>query len=141
MMGEANIAHQVANGPEPEAPQLTPAILIERYCKPTMESSWHRETREHSEWFAGGISYAMCCGLEHEGYDEGYEYMYALIEGGWRMMSEFGDWPYVIYLYWPAQESYDKPCIAHYCEGDFGIEVFDSIHSLRAALKDLRPAP
>jgi hypothetical protein len=139
-MAEANIVHAMANGPQP-APELTPATLIERYCKPQMESSWHHEKREHSEWFAGAISYAMCWGLEHEGYEEGYGFMEALGDGGWRIMPEYGDWPYVIYMWWAPRESDNRPCIAHYCEGDFGIEAFDSVASARAASKDLTPAP
>lgn len=129
-MSEASIAYSMVNEPPP-APQLTPAILIERYCTPAQESSWHRETREHSEWYAGFIGW---CGGDH-GYDEGYSYMDALHTGGWRLMAEYGDWPYVIYLYWPAQQSFDKPCVAHYCEGDFAVEVFDSIGALRETIK------
>lgn len=140
-MSEANIIHNMVNGPDPTAAELTPATLIERYCGPELESSWHHEKRDHSEWFAGAASYAMCCGLEHEGYDDGYEFMYALENGGWRPMAEYGDWPYVVYLWWPALPSDPRYCIAHYCEGDFGIEVFDSSAAALAGVKQLRPAP
>jgi hypothetical protein len=116
---------------------LTPDFLITTYCAPGMRTGFREaERREHSDWQAGFIGWTSG---EH-GYDDGYSYMEALIASGWLPRPELGDWPYVIYLIWPARPTDPRYAIAHYCEGDFGIEVFDDKPSAQAGLRALRVA-
>jgi hypothetical protein len=125
----------------------TPARLIEVFCEPMLESSWHSEKREHSEWHAGFCSFngKGSYGAGVDGFDDGYDCMGHLEESGWRAIGEYGNWPYVMYFWWAPRDELEgpdaRPCIAHYCEGDFAVEVFDSIAAARAAKSEWRRQP
>jgi hypothetical protein len=130
----------ITNEKPPERP-LIPAALIERFCKPGMQSSWRSERHEakRETWHAG---FCGCTGSD--GFDDGYSYMEALMASGWVAMPDVGDWPLVIYLLWSARETDERWAIAHYCEGDFGVAVYDDKPAATAAYRELRaehPAP
>lgn len=126
---------QSGEPPSPAARPMTPAVLIDTYCQPGMPSGFcASERRAHSGWHAGFVGWTG----GPRGYDDGYSYMEALIGAGWLPRPEIGDWPYVIYLVWPARASDPRYAIAHYCEGDFGVEIFDDRQGAQVALRALR---
>ena len=123
----------------PQGGPLTPAALIETYCRPGMASGWSSTEREHSTLHAG------FCGYDGQrGFDDGYDWMAHLEASGWRPEARSGDWPYVVYMLWPALSSDQRYAIAHYCEGDFAVEVFQDRSAAAQGLTKLRaerPAP
>jgi hypothetical protein len=99
--------------------ELTPRLLIGEYCQPGMQSGWRSEQRAQSNYHAGFIGWKR----EGYGYADGDDYLGSMLEGGWRPLPG-GNWPLEIYMEWPAHASDPRYCIAHYCEGDFAVEVF-----------------
>jgi hypothetical protein len=99
---------------------LTPQSLIDTYCKPGIHNAWESETRAHSTFHAG------FCGCDGEhGYEDGYALIVALEGSGWRALRKLGPWPLTVFMVWPARSSDPRWALAHYCEADFAIEVFD----------------
>ena len=141
----ASVAAGLA-GAQAKAEPLTPAMLIERFCGERL-GSWRAsagaDERKHSTLHTGFCSYLgrNAYGPGVDGYDDGYDMMGSLQEGGWRVMAEYGDWPYVVYLWWAALESDPRYAVASYCEGDFSIEVFDSAAAAKLAVRALPEAP
>ena len=137
-MSHVDVAVQIAargGAPPSNLPALPPAHLLKTYCQPGMAGGFRAsERRERSEWHAGFIGWTG----GPLGYDEGHSYAEALIGAGWLARPEIGAWPYVIYLVWPARPSHPRYAIAHYCQGDFGVEVFDDRSAIVALLRSLR---
>jgi hypothetical protein len=100
---------------------LTPAHLIAIYCQPPTDErradgyvgSLPEPDRPHASWHSGFVGYDGTTG-----FDDGHEYLDALIASRWRPMPELGDWPLVIYTWWAPCESNDRFALAHYCEGE-----------------------
>jgi len=122
----------IAPSPAP-SDQLTPRILIDTYCQPGMQSGWRTKRRKHSVFHAG------FCGYDGErGYDDGHSWIADLVASGWRPLHELGEWPLVAFMLWPARGSDPRWAIAHYCEGDMAIELFDSKQDASQGLQQLR---
>ena len=137
MSGPAEVVASLAGiAPQPpKAPgdQLTPGALIDTYCQPGMQSGWRTKHRKHSVFHAG------FCGFDgHRGYDDGHSWIAELAESGWRPLPEIGDWPLVAFMLWRARPADPRFAIAHYCEGDMAVEVFNDQHSASQALAKLR---
>jgi hypothetical protein len=136
MSGPAVIAAALAgldDAPPPGDGPLTPQALIDTYCRPGMQSGWRTKRRKHSMFHAG------FCGFDgHKGFDDGYSWMTDLTRSGWVQLPEVGDWPLVAFMLWHAKPSDPWYAIAHYCEGDTAIEVFDSKHATAQGLQTLR---
>jgi hypothetical protein len=125
----AGLGHQPpwAGGP------LTPQSLIDSYCKPGMQSGWQTEKRVHSMFHAG------FCGDDGEhGYDGGHDWIADLARSGWRPLPDIGDWPLVAFMLWRPRSTDPRFALAHYCEGDLAIEVFDSKQAAGEGLQALR---
>jgi len=119
--------------PAADGAPVTPQALIDLYCQRGMQSGWRSERRESSMFNAG------FCGFDgRRGYDDGHGLIENLAAGGWRPLPELGDWPLMVFLLWPARSSDARFAIAHYCEGDLAIEVFDGKHAAAIALGELR---
>jgi len=105
--------------------------IVETYCRPGFASAWRRERRRHSHFHAGFFR------------GGGYLLMELVAGGRWeitgqaatpfRVMPEVGDWPLVIF--WRNDR---ERAVLRYCEGDLGVEVFDSDERYRAELERLR---
>jgi hypothetical protein len=120
-------------GPGRGNTDLTPRLLIGKYCQPGMELAWRSGQRAHSRFHAGFI------GSKHHGhgYADGDGYLASMVDGGWCPLPGAGSWPLEIYLAWPAHPSDRRYCFAHYRDGDFAIEVFDSKEAATNALAEL----
>jgi hypothetical protein len=136
MSGPAEMVAELAgldDAPPPGGGPLTPQALIDTYCRPEMQSGWRTKRRKHSTFHAG------FCGFDgHKGYDDGYSWMTDLTRSGWVQLPDIGDWPLVAFMLWHAKPSDPRYSIAHYCEGDTAIEVFDSKHAVVQVLQALR---
>jgi hypothetical protein len=126
MTGPQHVPAVPAVPPLPRDP-LTPQSLIDTYCQPGMQSGWQTEKREHSMFHAGFCSY-----------DGGHSWIDALMQSGWRPLCDIGDWPLVAFMLWRARPTDPRFAIAHYCEGDLAVEVFDSKKAAGDALQALR---
>ncbi len=135
MSGPAEVVAAVAglDAPlPPEGGRLTPQALIDTYCQPGMQSGWRTKRRKHSVFHAG------FCGFDgHGGYDDGHSWIADLAESGWRSLPEIGDWPLVAFMLWRARPEDPRFAIAHYCEGDFAVEVFDDKQAASQGLQKL----
>ena len=121
--------------PPPEGGPLTPQALIDVYCQPGMQSGWRTKRRTHSMFHAG------FCGFDGQrGYDDGYAWMNDLMQSGWLPLYDIGDWPLVVFMLWRARATDPRFAIAHYCEGDMAIELFDSKQAASNGLRALRRA-
>ena len=106
--------------------QLTPVQLIETYCTP-------RLPRPGAELYAG------FAGWDGErGFGDGYDYMGALLDGGWHAIPGVGEWPYLSYMAWLALADDPGYYVARYCEGDLEIEAFASEQGFNGRLRALR---
>jgi hypothetical protein len=134
--GLADVAATLAGlGHEPPwaGGPLTPQALIDSYCKPGIHNAWESQTRAHSTFHAG------FCGYDGEhGYEDWYALIVALNGSGWRALGRIGSWPLTVFMAWPARSSDPRWALAHYCEGDFAIEVFDSQPAIVGAVRALR---
>lgn len=130
------LADSIYGPSDPPTEPWTPTKLIGTFCNEGQGSAWRTEQRPHSIFHAG------FCGFTGTiGFDDGYSMMAALQDSGWRALPEIGDWPYKVYLAWARDEEF---ALAHYCEGDFAVEVFDGRDAANDALRLLRradPAP
>lgn len=137
MSGPTEVVASLA-GTAPQPPtvprdRLTPTTLIDAYCQPGMQSGWRTKRHKHSVFYAG------FCGFDgHRGYDGGHSWIAALAESGWRPLPEIGDWPLVAFMLWRARPEDPRFAIAHYCEGDFAVEVFDDKQAASQGLQKLR---
>lgn len=134
-----------------EKKDWTPSRLIEVFCAPGLRS-WFRETgrnpRARSDWHAGFCSYrgTNSYGPEIDGFDDGHALWGELIASGWTLIQDPGNrhFPYAFYMQWCAREDATaetpegKWCIAHYCEGDFGVEVYDDEDAYRVGESEVR---
>lgn len=74
------------------------------------------------------------------GFDDGYTFMGHLGEHGWRDLPAKGDWPYVVWMRWPASD--DEPeTLAEYCEADLSVWQFDSHDAARRFYASINDAP
>jgi hypothetical protein len=122
MSGPAEVVAAIAGlgeQPPPEGGPLTPAVLIDTYCRPGMQSMWRTEKRKDATFHAG------FCGYDgRQGFDDGHEWIADLTESGWHPLHDLGEWPLMAFMFWPARPSDPRWAIAHYCEGDFAVEAF-----------------
>ena len=136
MSGAADLVAAVAGiAPQPPAAggPLTPQALIDTYCQPGMQSGWRSARRSRSIFNAGS------CGYDgRRGFDDGYEWIAELAASGWRPLPALGDWPFIAYMLWRAWPSDPRWAVAHYCEGDLAIEVFDDKQAASDGLQQLR---
>ena len=96
----------------------TAAEMIALLCQPGMESAWRNERRSDSSVHAGFAA--------HGG--DGYDFM-ATLPRSWRIVPEWGDWPYLI-----AWRNDRDHAVVTYCEGDLSVEVADSSSSYHQLL-------
>lgn len=73
------------------------------------------------------------------GFDDGYDFMGYLTEHGWRALSSKGNWPYVVWLRWPALDGEPETMI-EYCEADLTVHQFDTHEAARAFYAGIRDA-
>ena len=126
-------AKLAAGGGKPSQGPLSPKALIDTYCQPGMQGGWKTQTREHSTFHAG------FCGVdERKGYENGYVWIADLTHSGWVPQRDIGHWPQTAYAIWPALAADPQHAIAHYCEADMAVEIFDSSESMVGALVKLR---
>jgi hypothetical protein len=112
---------------------LTPQTLIDTYCQPGMQSIWTNKETARSKFHAG------FCGYDgQKGFDDGYYWLRELDESGWHAEHRTGNWPYVAQMIWAALPADPRYAIAHYCEGDFAVEVFTSVEAAAEGLRQLR---
>lgn len=114
---------------------VTPERLIARFCDGTETRIKGGARRKGFCGYSGGRGDSLLTG-----FDDGYEFMGYLEARGWRAIAEKGDWPYVVYLYWPARDG-TSAAICEYCEADFTIWTFDTPGGAQAFYKTLRNAP
>ncbi len=74
------------------------------------------------------------------GFDDGYEFMGALAERGWRELPAKGDWPLVVYMAWVDPVS-AKRALAEYCEADLTVWEFDTEEAFKRVYATLRDCP
>jgi hypothetical protein len=128
------------SGRRPE--KVTPERLIKAFCGENTagrmpdpgetEKDGVKTARGHSGYIGGrGDSLAV-------GFDDGYDFMGYLSEGGWKPLDEKGDWPYVVYMLTKHDESY---AVAEYCEGDLVVTVLPTQEKTKAFYAGLRDAP
>ncbi len=136
MSGPAEVVGAVAGvapGPPASGGPLTPQALIDAYCQPGMQSGWRSRRRQGSMFNAG------FCGYDgQQGFDDGHEWLAELAASGWRPLPGLGDWPLVVFMLWKARASDPRWVIAHHCEGDMAVEVFDDKQAASDGLKRLR---
>lgn len=109
----------------------TPTKLITLLCTPEMATTWKSERREHSHFHAGHVPPTL--------YDDSAEFAAALLDSGWREPEARGgeaQWPLTFVLVWADHDADPAFALAHHCEGDFAVEVFDDKNSLQAAFSD-----
>lgn len=129
----AGILAGITENAKADGGPLTPQALIDTYCQPGMQSSWTNKETEHSKFNAG------FCGYDgRKGFDEGYSWLNELEESGWHAEHLTGSWPYVAQMIWAALPADPRCAIAHYCEGDFAVEIFDSLQAAAEGLRQLR---
>jgi hypothetical protein len=129
----AGILAGIAEHANTDGGPLTPQALIDTYCQPGMESSWRTKETPQSKFHAG------FCGYDGQrGFDDGYDWLNELEESGWHAEHLTGKWPYVAQMIWAALPADSRYAIAHYCEGDFAIEVFPSVAAAIEGLRQLR---
>lgn len=116
----------------------TPAKLVETFCSEEFRSGFRKaQTNEHSEWSSGFCSYAgkNAYGPGIHGFDDGWDFASELSHAGWLQVSGTdSQYPYSQTLVWRALESDPRWALASYCEGDFGVEVYDSEDALDVAI-------
>lgn len=148
----ASIVGRMAGlGDQEPKPPVTPSQLVQRFCADTSAmraaaagDASAAEVRERLKDMSpdppvGDRSdaksltrYRGFCGymggrgdMMVTGFDDGYTFMGYLGERGWRDLPRKGDWPYVVYLRWPARD--DEPeTIIEYCEADLTVWQFDN---------------
>jgi hypothetical protein len=126
------------SGPPCDGGPLTPQVLIDTYCQPPADEtsrigSWRSEQRADSIFHAG------FCGFDgRQGFENGHDWISELAESGWRPLPELGEWPLVAFVFWPALPSDPRWAIAHYCEGDTAVEVFNDRHAANKGYTRLR---
>jgi hypothetical protein len=59
---------------------------------------------------------------------------------GRRVLVAKGDWPYVVYVRWPARGG-TKEAIAEYCEGDLTVWQFENHEQAKTFYATLRDCP
>jgi len=96
--------------------------VVRVFCAPGLASAWRSEQRPHSVLHAGFLGYPWS--------DTGYDAMAVLRPAGFEDMPEVGDWPYTFAMRHDAGLA-----IAHYCEGDFAVEVFCDREHYEEALR------
>lgn len=115
------------------ASPLPPEALIEAYCQtpPGEHFAARYGTKtiendvERSTGFCGFLGYLDVEGARVAyGFDDGYSFIGALEEGGWKALASKGDWPYLVYMLWRPTADSDRFAIAEYCEGDLTVWVF-----------------
>jgi hypothetical protein len=129
----------------------TPSRLIEVFCAAGLRSGFRapgRKEEARSDWHAGFCAYAgrNAYGDGIDGFDDGYAVWGDLIQSGWSLIQDPGDrqFPYAFYMEWRARPDTapeapeSKWCMVNYCEGDFGVEVYDDETAYRAAERQVR---
>lgn len=118
---------------------VPPSELAERFCTDGWKP-WRERGVEVTSGFCGVVS--MDRDPMRGGFDEGYSWMGFLSGKGWRPLAAKGDWPYVVYMLWPAREGdQEQAAIAEYCEADLTIWRCADPLALHSLYDGLRAAP
>jgi hypothetical protein len=129
----AGILAGLTKGAPTDGGPLTPQALIDTYCQLGMQSGWSNKETPQSKFHAG------FCGYDGEkGFDDGYHWLNELEGSGWHAEHLTGNWPYVAQMIWAALPVDPRYAIAHYCEGDFAVEVFPNVDAAAEGLRQLR---
>jgi hypothetical protein len=123
---------------EGEDPGWTPSRLIEVFCAPGLRSSFAvaaRRDATRSDWHSGFCSYngKDAYGAGIDGFDDGHDLWGALTTSGWVLVMEPGDeqFPFAFRMAWARDGAH---ALIDYCEGDFGVELFDDLDALKAGV-------
>jgi hypothetical protein len=134
-----------------ERKDWTPSRLIAVFCQPGMSSGFHESGRKNgtrSDWRAGFCAYleTNAYGEGIDGFDDGHALWGELIQSGWSLIQDPGDrqFPYAFYMEWRPREDATPGtpdgqwCMVNYCEGDFGVEIYDDEAACRAGEQTVR---
>lgn len=126
---------------------VPPSALIARFCGDAAAAGMThahglRRDDKHNAMKARGF-----CGFMGgrgdslvTGFDDGYDFMGFLGDRGWRDLPAKGDWPYVVWMRWPASK--DEPdTLIEYCEADLSVWQFDARDAAQAFYKAIKDAP
>jgi hypothetical protein len=128
----ASIVGQMAGLDEPTPRTVTPEQLAARFS--TAAGAQELRADPGTSTNAEGVVISRgFCGYNGErsddsfvsGFDDGYDFLGNLQAVGWRSLAGKGDWPYVVYVRWPARGE-TKEAIAEYCEGDLTVWQFEN---------------
>jgi hypothetical protein len=131
-------------GAAPTPDPVTPEQLAERFGHAAAELVGDRRGHYRDDEFRFDRWRGFCGYMGGRGdslivgFDDGYSFMGYLEERGWRAIPSKGDWPYLVYLYWPGTDASPKPAIVEYCEADFSLWVFDDRDAMKALARTLR---
>lgn len=120
----------------------TPNELIQVFCRPELRSSFREASRNEEKresWYAGFCAYGGrdSYGSGIDGFDDGYELWGALLASGWTLIDEPGgeQFPYSFQMAYAKDGMYAK---AEYCEGDFGVSLYDDQDALDAGVQEFQ---
>lgn len=132
---------------DPPKAKVPPSALIARFCTDVPEglvSSAHgprRDDKTDAMVSHGFCGYSGGSGdLMVTGFDDGYTFMGHLGERGWRDLADKGDWPYVVFMRWPASDG-EPETIIEYCEADLSVWQFDTHDAAVAFYRSIRDQP
>jgi hypothetical protein len=142
--GAADNVARLAGLTEPQTP-VPPSVLIARFCTPgpQLEGLVSRAGTSVEDGITVSRGYCGYLGGRGDylttGFDDGYCFMSYLGDRGWLDLPAKGDWPYVVYLRWPADE--EREALCEYCEADLTVWQFDTHAAAAAFYAGLRDAP
>jgi hypothetical protein len=143
----ASIVGQMAGLDPSTGTPVTPEQLAASFCRPAVAQGLIADpgTRTTPE---GTVVSRGFCGYNGQrsddflvsGFDDGYDFMGNLESTGWRALAAKGDWPYIVYMRWPATTD-TKEAIAEYCEGDLTVWQFENHQQAKTFYATLRDCP
>jgi hypothetical protein len=143
----ASIVGQMAGLDQSPGTPVTPEQLAARFCTMAAAQGLRADPGTSTDAKGTVISRGFC-GYTGEssddflvsGFDDGYDFMGNLEASGWRALASKGDWPYVVYMRWPARAD-TREAIAEYCEGDLTVWQFETHQQAKALYAALRDCP
>lgn len=131
----ARLAGLVPDAPESEF--VTPERLVSCFCNAALRPVADHPGASRARGFCG-FNGSRGGPLE-TGFDDGYDYLGYLDEHGWRALDDVGNWPYDVWVFWPARDG-QPATLAQYLEGDLTVWQFESYDGVKAFLRSLLAA-
>ena len=140
----ARLASLIPDAPASEF--VTPEQLVSHFCLTVLEPCSRSHGWQPLKGRPGTRRATGFCGFSggrsdqlETGFDDGYDYMGYLDERGWRALDGIGDWPYNVWLFWPARDG-QPTALAQYIEGDLTVWQFETLEDAQAFLGSLPDA-